>query len=260
MTHSTLKGLCLSALAAAAALTTWSIAASSEWNNYQSDYIRIEDTDKSDAPALNKVSFIGKWTSEALAEYSAGNAHYTNKNVWGANAGEVGYEIVFNGTAISLYGNKAPAIGDAIVYLDGEEAGSFNATHSPRTVQSFMYSLDGLSAGEHTLKVVAAKSGGSLNGLALDYALVKTSADTDSTFSLSPASATLAPGETLDLETVNGTDGFVLWRSLNPEVAEIRDGKVTAVSEGTARITAEDENGVTAETVITVSAQEGAGE
>lgn len=73
---------------------------------------------------------------------------------------------------------------------------------------------------------------------------------------LNLSEAELEEGESLMLETEvlpeNTTDKSITWSSSDPAVAEVKDGVVTAVSEGTAVITAETANGKTASCNITV--------
>ena len=71
-------------------------------------------------------------------------------------------------------------------------------------------------------------------------------------------SATLAIGETLELEAVAspaGANGYCTWASSKPAVADVFAGDVTAVAEGTAKITATAYNGKKA--TITVKVVDG---
>ena len=76
--------------------------------------------------------------------------------------------------------------------------------------------------------------------------------------SLNVKEISLAPGEDLSLTVTftpeNASNKKILWSSSTPSVATVADGKVTAVAEGTATITAKSEDGgFTATCEVTVS-------
>ena len=75
---------------------------------------------------------------------------------------------------------------------------------------------------------------------------------------IDPPNATIPIGETRDLTATvlpsNATDRSVTWSSNNPHVAQVnQNGRVTAVNEGTATITATTHNGRTHTAAITVT-------
>ncbi|HJB43629.1 MAG TPA: Ig-like domain-containing protein, partial [Candidatus Coprenecus merdipullorum] len=73
---------------------------------------------------------------------------------------------------------------------------------------------------------------------------------------LSHMSVTLSTGETIELTATvypeNATDKTITWSSSNPGVATVVDGRVTALTIGSATITAQSSNGLSATCRVTV--------
>ncbi|GHT21222.1 hypothetical protein FACS189430_00900 [Bacteroidia bacterium] len=125
----------------------------------------------------------------------------------------------------------------------------------------FVADLNGLSGGEHTLYVRARKRDNTWETLAthiftvlIDGELIEVTG-----VSLNKTAATLNTGATETLTATvtpaNATDKSVVWTSSNPAVATVAGGVVTAISAGSASITATTANGgYTASCEITVSA------
>ncbi|WP_274362042.1 right-handed parallel beta-helix repeat-containing protein [Paenibacillus thermotolerans] len=96
------------------------------------------------------------------------------------------------------------------------------------------------------------------------YASYERSASVPTTITLSPKYLNVSPGETAELQ-VSVADQYgtamndvpLVWSSDDVTVAEVVYGRVTAVGAGTATVTASVDGGLFAETVVTVSDEEG---
>lgn len=222
--------------------------------SYETVYQKIENSQTTNSNELNKIHYLGKWTSAKADDCSNHDENYANSGVWGTDTATVGYTLHFKGTEISLYGNKATAIGKSKVFIDDREAGVYNGENSTRITQQLLYKIEGLENKEHTLRVVDMKNGGSLQGIHLDYILVKGLADTTSKpLTNIPEQVTLAPGEQQSVQPQFKDQTYtLLWESSDERVVQVQNHTITAVGEGNAQvmITCE-EDGIT--TVIPVS-------
>jgi fibronectin type 3 domain-containing protein len=107
---------------------------------------RIEDSD----PA---IVYSGEWSTDVSPNYygnfySGGTTHYT------LNAGDYA-QLTFSGTGVSLkwYGSYRENRCMANVFVDGSFVTMVDL-YSPTEVQSVLYSVTGLSDGQHTIKIV----------------------------------------------------------------------------------------------------------
>lgn len=207
--------------------------------NYHLNYRKIDDSVVGESDELNKIEYFGIWDSGASDDSSNGTEHYTNKNIWGSDITVPGYTIKFKGTEISIYGNKTPLLGKSKVFIDGVEVGVFDAENSVRITQQLLFKVEDLSNTEHVLRVENMKSGGTLNGMNLDYLLVRELNESeDDSLIVSPASLTLKQGEqgTIEANLREGLQSAILWESDNPDVAEVESGLVTAKKVGITQI------------------------
>ncbi len=152
-----------------------------------------------------------KWVGEG--QYFWLFLYSTNHYSRGTNAAsnnELSYEFTFYGDAVEIYGSVGRGYGQALVTIDGEEAGYLDGYAAKDAKYSKIYACDGLVLGEH--KVVVQGMGTknpAANGyqLQVDYALAK---------------------EHKGLEFAVG----------NTDVATVdENGKVTAVGAGTTTLT-----------------------
>ncbi|MFC5804116.1 right-handed parallel beta-helix repeat-containing protein [Streptomyces formicae] len=95
------------------------------------------------------TAFTGSWGFSANrgAGDLADDVHYTTAD--GASA-----TLTFHGTGIAVLGEKYSDQGDVEVFVDGVSQGLVDTTSAERQVQAVVFSVSGLSAGEHTVQVV----------------------------------------------------------------------------------------------------------
>ncbi|KAJ7889611.1 hypothetical protein B0H13DRAFT_1626706 [Mycena leptocephala] len=75
--------------------------------------------------------------------------------------------LSFSGDTVALFGAVGPNLGPYAIKIDGQSAGTFDATNQNYAAQTALYHGDGLGAGNHTLEVINQGQ-----GLAIDFALV----------------------------------------------------------------------------------------
>jgi hypothetical protein len=95
------------------------------------------------------IVYTGDWYSSLLRGDGDLNdgVHATEAN--GASA-----SYTFTGTGISVISEKDSNEGNMEVYIDGSDKGAFSADSSGLEAQQTIYSVSGLAAGGHTLKIV----------------------------------------------------------------------------------------------------------
>lgn len=196
----------------------------------------IEDSAIGAVGEVDKIVFNGAWANGAAADCSNGDEHYSNMNTGGFDAQEVSYTITFKGTAISLYGNKAPGLGKSKVYIDGDLVGEeISLTNQTRITKQLLFKKEGLENTKHTIKVVCAKDGGTLKGIHFDYAqVIELEEQTDDSMRVTPSSITMAVAEQKEITATlkEGIVSDILWESSDPSVAVIESGIVTAKKAG----------------------------
>ncbi len=101
-----------------------------------------------DNPAIR---YTGQWTAAAKRGYSDYNDDVHYSNTPGDSA-----EFSFTGTGIELLSEKFKDQGIIEVFIDGKPRGSLNLKMEdfPRIAQIRVFSVRGLSAGQHTIKIV----------------------------------------------------------------------------------------------------------
>ncbi|MFI6316356.1 family 16 glycosylhydrolase [Nonomuraea sp. NPDC050556] len=99
------------------------------------------------------ITYAGTWRTSTARGYGdyGDDVHYSSVNGDSAS-------FTFTGTGVDYIGEKYTDIGEADVYLDGVFKQTVNGSAASRQVQQALYSVTGLPAGSHTIKVVK-KSG-----------------------------------------------------------------------------------------------------
>ncbi|KAF7321947.1 hypothetical protein MKEN_00717200 [Mycena kentingensis (nom. inval.)] len=81
--------------------------------------------------------------------------------------------ITFAGESCIVYGAVGPNLGSYAVKLDGNDAGTFNATRQNYAASQRLFQTEGLGPANHTLTFTN-KPSGTANKLAIDYAVMAT--------------------------------------------------------------------------------------
>ena len=173
----------------------------------------------------------------------------------GTNASDIYYTVKFSGTGIVLYGYKDPGHGAAVkTFVDGEEKGEFDSYAQSRSASDVsLWSIEGLSNGEHTLKVQAT---GGKNASANNSHIEVTKAVVTVPIEKVPATDFFFTEETCTVRVSESRDlpyRFAPENSYAPEdlqfvsdntsvVSVDSSGRITAMNIGTARITASSES------------------
>ena len=92
------------------------------------------------------VSYNGAWFPNSLSVHSGGTAVLAMDSKDTAT-------ISFTGTGVSWIGYRDAWSGIALVYVDGKRKAKIDTYSSADMAQSVIYSVSGLSAGNHTLKI-----------------------------------------------------------------------------------------------------------
>jgi hypothetical protein len=100
---------------------------------------RYEQTD-------SKLRYVGTWTSSSGTSYSGRSYRYTNA---------VGASVtaVFSGTAVSFIAKKGSTLGVARIILDGGTPIDVNLYSATTRYKQKVWSISGLTAGNHTLVI-----------------------------------------------------------------------------------------------------------
>jgi O-glycosyl hydrolase/riboflavin biosynthesis pyrimidine reductase len=118
--------------------------------------------DRDTGTGRQQFEYVGSWNNNP-AEPNA----YLGGNGW-SSATNAYYQVRFHGTAIDLYGAKAPNHGIAAVSIDGGPETLVDFYAPSRIDNVVAYSSPGLSAGNHTLKV---RVTGTKNGLSSGFSI-----------------------------------------------------------------------------------------
>lgn len=98
------------------------------------------------------LHYSGTWTHASAQSWS--DADYRHTESFSTTAGD-SVETAFTGTAVRWIGPKNTNGGIAEVWLDGEKVATVDTyTAASKQFQQVLYSASGLSAGQHTLKIV----------------------------------------------------------------------------------------------------------
>ncbi|SMC17121.1 Uncharacterized conserved protein YjdB, contains Ig-like domain [Clostridium acidisoli DSM 12555] len=223
----------------------------------ESGWQRIDNTD-------NKIVYKGTWiNNNASGEYdNTDSATLTTDD---------SLTFKFSGSKIRLIALMANnRNNDISISIDGTEYSfseySGNAPVSP-SFQSLVFEKLDLTTGIHTVLITNTSSSGGNGQKAIDLDAI----DIDSTGELIDSSATLATGISLDKTSLdmktgdtsnltatvapdNATNKTVKWTSSDPSIVTVDDnGKVTAVKEGSATITATTQDGSNKTATCTVN-------
>lgn len=102
-------------------------------------------TDMQDSARKNYFTFSGSgWTKNVGDSY-----------VTASSSEERYYEIYFEGNAVSVWANKAPAHGTVKYTVDGQHEQTVNLNNATRIQPMVVYTVDGLAEGQHVLKALA---------------------------------------------------------------------------------------------------------
>ncbi|KAF7297189.1 hypothetical protein MIND_00952000 [Mycena indigotica] len=85
--------------------------------------------------------------SNKLTGFSGNNGHVTLSA--GATAA-----LTFTGERVAVFGPIGPTISPYIVQLDGQPAGTFNATKQNYVAQTTLFAANGLGSGQHILEII----------------------------------------------------------------------------------------------------------
>lgn len=199
---------------------------------------------------INQFQFSGEWrTGTTNPDQYNNDEHWAVINKGAQNAESYYYTIKFEGEKIELYGNKAPALGEMEISIDGGEPVIVDAYAPSKATKQKIYESATLESGVHTIKVKGTGRGqGSSSNLQIDYAKVFINEVATEGLEITPEKITMKVNDIENISVKVLPEGVakkdILWESDNPLVATIKSGQVVGVSEGTARIivTLEDGN------------------
>lgn len=99
-----------------------------------------------------QLQYTGTWThADQTASYTAGE--YQRTESW-SNRTNDSITVPFTGTSVRWIGSKAANHGLADVYVDGTKVATVDSYATPEIKDQVLFSKDGLTAGNHTLKIV----------------------------------------------------------------------------------------------------------
>lgn len=108
-------------------------------------------------PDYTKVQSYEAGAKKGMIDYY-GNWYYGNNDSWSTRAGDF-YQMTFEGTAVRVIGVKDAGFADIAVSIDGGEETIIQTTASRRQGDVVLYEAQGLSKGEHVIKVRLLTSG-----------------------------------------------------------------------------------------------------
>ena len=197
-------------------------------------YTIVEDmmTTTSDEPF--KIHYNGTWNGGTYYPnlFHDGYEHY-------AYNGD-SYDITFMGTGVEIWASKNAAHGIYDVTIDGEDAGTADASTTGSTVhQQLIYSKTDLEDGEHTMRVALNDQEG--KAIQLDYLKIYHSPIAPTGVTLDQSELTMMPGASATLTaTVTpwvASTKKITWSSSDESVATVKDGVVTAADDLTEKKT-----------------------
>lgn len=191
-----------------------------------------------------------KYNSPSGFEWSkSNNEAYIDLNTNGSKAEECYYEIPFYGNGIEIFANKSHNHGIVKFTIDGKCEKEVDLYNSTRTQAQSVYKISGLEEGNHTLKAVMQnkKNSGSSNYVnQVAYAEVSHAPYVIKDIILAEDNYEMSEGAmqqieyTLTPEYVTVND--IVFESQNKDIATVNSkGVITAVKEGTAKITVSSE-------------------
>lgn len=181
------------------------------------------------------ITYTGQWTSSGSNRRSADfqqSAHYTSRN-----GDELEYS--FTGTGLDVIAETGPdRTTSARVYIDDVEQAQMRQQSPFVQQQQVVFSASGLTAGQHTIRIVNNATG----TLLVDALRVKDTPVTGMSTAGERVSVSVGLATTLnpllEFTPAGATDRRLLWTSSNPAVATVSEGVVTGVAPGQAIITA----------------------
>lgn len=199
----------------------------------------MDDTDVTTNNEMFKIQYQGSgWQTESGYPdlFYKGTNHYSND----ANAS---YEMRFIGSSIEIIGSKNTAHADYTVSIDGKTAGDALAklpSGGPQHQQS-LFKKDGLSEGEHTLKV--ARKEGSSGAIQVDALKVNHKAIAPTGLAFDKASLSMEVGLQDHVKAVQTPDyatvSTITYSVADSSIATItQDGEITALKTGTTNVMA----------------------
>lgn len=204
----------------------------------------INDTDIGNE--INQVSYTGSWGSGPNNTCYNNTEHYStaSKNNWNNALPKV--SMNFKGTKVSFHGKKANGHGIYQVYIDGVDAGKYDAFASPDQNQVAIFESGTLAYGEHNIVVQPAReknASSSKDDIHFDFFKVYSPSDATSEIKIKEGDNTLAAGFEKQLTAIDTATNKVLnnisWEITNKEIASIdASGKVIANKTGTTKIKA----------------------
>ncbi len=183
---------------------------------------------------MNQISFQGEWMYEhgVANEYEKDGFYLKNYNTLSK---ENGFDIQFEGNKIEVYGIKEDKSSILSVSVDETSKGEFDCYSADKKHQQNMISVDGLKDGKHTLHVRTTGKNGQSKGYAayVDFIKVyKNKGEKIKSYTLEKGKDFVIPFENPEAYT---------WTSNTPSVT-VKNGVVSAKSNGNATITAQKEN------------------
>ncbi|MED7948779.1 right-handed parallel beta-helix repeat-containing protein [Streptomyces sp. BE20] len=118
------------------------IAAAGTTEEHLSPATKVDNDDR-------RIDYRGIWTAFGFRGNGDrdDNVHSTPEN--GSYA-----LLTFQGTGVTFIGPKAPDQGNVEIYVDGVSKGLVNTYAASRTAQQSIYTVNGLTPGSHTIKIV----------------------------------------------------------------------------------------------------------
>ncbi|MPQ43395.1 glycoside hydrolase domain-containing protein [Clostridium tarantellae] len=193
---------------------------------------------------LNQFNFIGNWrTSTGYEQFYNGDEHWSNAKTWPSDPSSVYYTIKFQGRKIEIYGNKQPGLGIYAVSIDNGEEIEVDAYSNSNEYQQLIYESPYLEEGEHIIKVRATgKKTGIAPDMQVDFAKVYHTLIEAKDIILSSSDISIEKDSTYKIQaTITPNNAFnkeIIWESLNPEIAIVDNGVITAMKEGKTQIKA----------------------
>lgn len=191
-------------------------------------YTIVEDVQTTDSDELFKIHYNGSW--------SGGSSYYPNLFHDGyehyAHTGD-SYDIRFIGSKVEIVASKNQAHGVYTVTIDGQDAGTADATTTGATThQQLIYTSDELTYGPHTMHVELVGQDG--KAIQLDYLKIYHEPLSFTEVHLDRAQAVTAPGGSIAFTASVSpwnAEGSLVWSSSDESKATVENGVVTVAGD-----------------------------